>query len=998
LTFAKWGKEQTLEKEKANASAVDGSTKSVQRDSVFQSEYAAAVATKLRRVNLMNIRLAALQDKYRDLQQKEDKLLQAVTQSEAMTRKYVFNEVTEEVVEDSEEEDLALPDLEETPEEREARLNDIRSQIDDLNVEIESLPAHLRAEPTLQRDELEVTLMREMIPTMEEGSEELIDAKRKMALFDLKNLEEMYAKQDTWGKLVLEGKLEAMRKAVHPEDFPDIPETAEISMLLTMKFDTMQATYRVPSELTFQQLMKSATSYFDCDMSKQYCIVLEDSSTGVGSLQIEDRQVGSQPVLTALNNNKLLGHRQMSPEIPTLWLIEKEDQVIEGKSVWSGSAHDTLIPQQAPLSTEERAVLSLQKKTRQKARYSCMLYSGFLFVLCVIIMGWIPTHDAYIMRRGMHTNLFEEDFSEDISHFQKGFADIASDGEMYDWLNDIFIGALGLGDGGVIADNTRLIGGIRFRQHRVGTGEEYDCKIPKFAGNWTVAQNVLCYPEFDDSQSMSTESFGPCGSMGVLSAGMGSNPDGSFKKVTGLGPCDIPPSTGGYGGGIDTSGMPTTPQRWQYVEESYGINLRTDDGPDGGYPAGGFALYIAADEDILTAAIAEMQAEGWIDAQTRVNIVEILTYNPNVNVFIQVRVIFEFDPTGLCVPSVQYSPMVLDKPIDLLYYLCSMIYIVYIVYFYSIYCDDLRRAKLELGSYGAFFLEGWNLLDTIIYGLCVVYQILSLVYLLSPSRRNFNPASQYYQDLNGLAQISTTIQNIHAVIVVLSFMKLFKYLNLSDQFALMSDTVINVTTDIFVFNVMLMVVMASFAVSGNQLFGSEVADYSSLTETLNTMFRVMLGDFDFEELINVSFFYAVVWFILFQVLVFMIMLNVFISIIAESFCAEHSIARASLGQEMSSLTNSMYKGVAYRIKPLPDNNEGLPKPFFDPVVDDLVRDRTVESGDKERKESFGGYSWAGAWASYRGLPTDSATITSRIRHPPKKDSKSSKEQKLLAIG
>lgn len=197
----------------------------------------------------------------------------------------------------------------------------------------------------------------------------------------------------------------------------------------------------------------------------------------------------------------------------------------------------------------------------------------------------------------------------------------------------------------------------------------------------------------------------------------------------------------------------------------------------------------------------------------------------------------------------------------------------------------------------------------------------------------------------------------------------------------MSNTVINVTTDIFVFNVMLIVIMLSFAVSGNQLFGSEVRAYSTLMKTVNTMFLVMLGDFDFEELTTVNFLYAVIWFILFQVIVFMIMLNVFISIISESFCEEHSLKRSSLGEEVSVLMNSMYKGVAHRAVPLPDVNQGLPKPFFDPVANDLVRDRTEHSADRERKESFGGYNWAGSWLSYRGLPTDSGTTTAKIHYP-----------------
>jgi hypothetical protein len=52
-----------------------------------------------------------------------------------------------------------------------------------------------------------------------------------------------------------------------------------------------------------------------------------------------------------------------------------------------------------------------------------------------------------------------------------GFEDVANSDEMYEYLNLVFVGQIGLEEGtigGTVADNNMLVGGIRFRQLRVG--------------------------------------------------------------------------------------------------------------------------------------------------------------------------------------------------------------------------------------------------------------------------------------------------------------------------------------------------------------------------------------------------------------------------------------------------------------------------------------------------------------------------------------------------
>jgi len=742
-------------------------------------------------------------------------------------------------------------------------------------------------------------------------------------------------------------------------------------------------------ELTVAKLIEDAKAYFELDMKDEYGLVLEDPVAGGASDRPEDAFTPNAAALSEFTSSGLMGHRQLSPQTPVVWLRLLVDIIDGPVQVWNGPEL-SIMPEPVKLDLKERAVLSLAKKHRKKARSDCLWYGFFLVCLIIMVFGWVPTYDSYIVRRAIDTNLIGEDFSEDVVHFAKGFADVATADEMYEYMNDILIGGLGLDDGtGTIADNTRVVSGVRFRQQRVGVGEDAYCTVPDFAVNWTRKEDIICYPPFN-TYSISKESFGPCGQLGAVPDTVGFNEDeehsgfSNTEQVTGNGPCDIPPIPwDGFGEEPDYSALPFTERRWRYVEEWFGVST-VGQIPGTTYPSGGFSIYVGLSEANMTHAVAEMQAENWVDDQTRLMAVEILTYNQNLNIFIFIKILFEFDANGVCMPSVQYSPMVLEMyETDLVYQTAKIIYILYIIYFYRKFVQDMMNAREDYGSYIPFFVNGWNILDFIIYTLCLMFQVMGMVYFMSPSLWAFRIGHDQYQDMNSVAQYSVTIQNINAFTVVLSFLKLFKYLNLSAQFSLMTLTVVNVTTDIFVFCTMCGVIITSFAVSGNMLFGSEIQDYSTLLTTLNTMFRVMLGDFDYEELQTINALFAMVWFILFQVIVFMIMLNVFIAIISESFCEEHSMKRGSLQEEVSGLLNAIYKGIAHRTYKIPpDTNEGLPKPFFDPAADDMVRVRTVASQAQERKESYGGYSWTGGWASYRGLPSDSGTITARIHFPP----------------
>merc|ERR1719502_848025 len=116
-----------------------------------------------------------------------------------------------------------------------------------------------------------------------------------------------------------------------------------------------------------------------------------------------------------------------------------------------------------------------------------------------------------------------------------------------------------------------------------------------------------------------------------------------------------------------------------------------------------------------------------------------------------------------------------------------------------------------------------------------------------------------------------------------------------------SNTIVGSMPDVMTFMVMFVVIVLSFALSGQLLFGTSIREFSTLGKSCNQLFLISLGDFDYQELKDVTPLFAPLWFISFQVVVFMVMLNIFIGIINFAFSKEHAKAKDTLEHEVRSL-------------------------------------------------------------------------------------------------
>lgn len=99
----------------------------------------------------------------------------------------------------------------------------------------------------------------------------------------------------------------------------------------------------------------------------------------------------------------------------------------------------------------------------------------------------------------------------------------------------------------------------------------------------------------------------------------------------------------------------------------------------------------------------------------------------------------------------------------------------------------------------------------------------------------------------------------------------------------LSMTLSRCAADVLGFAVMFFIVFLAYAQLGYLVFGTQVLDFSTFERSIYTLFRIILGDFDFESLETANRILGPIFFLTYVFFVFFVLLNMFIAIINDTY-------------------------------------------------------------------------------------------------------------------
>eukprot|EP00754_Rhynchopus_humris_P006847 Rhum_TRINITY_DN13235_c0_g1::Rhum_TRINITY_DN13235_c0_g1_i1::g.58348::m.58348 len=368
------------------------------------------------------------------------------------------------------------------------------------------------------------------------------------------------------------------------------------------------------------------------------------------------------------------------------------------------------------------------------------------------------------------------------------------------------------------------------------------------------------------------------------------------------------------------------------------------------YPSGGFVTDLPLGSNMAQQIVQELKDDAWVDHQTRAVAIDLTFYNANTHLIIVLQLLCEWLPTGTVLTKISVKPtpaLTLENDreraslaLEVILQIYLFVYLVNeVTDFYSykriprsdcITCKrqmilreglekvyvclechtefnpfSQRRCGKCLTEYSperhlcwkGYFQDPWHWLDMINLLFFIIVFGLRFRLRADLAKVAFSAGPRFILmfPLAGQFSISNYLNSVNAL---LCFIKTFKYLGKFSQLAVLIRTLSHSRQEIAYFLVIFAVIFTGFALAFQLGFGGDVEDYRSFADSLMSLFRMLLGEFDYAALEKSNRVLAPLFFTFYNVLVLFVLSNMFIAIVSGAYAV--AITEASSGDEFLS--------------------------------------------------------------------------------------------------
>ena len=299
------------------------------------------------------------------------------------------------------------------------------------------------------------------------------------------------------------------------------------------------------------------------------------------------------------------------------------------------------------------------------------------------------------------------------------------------------------------------------------------------------------------------------------------------------------------------------------------------------YGNDGWLQLLPHDPQNATKVFQKMKENMYADQGTRLVSIDFVVLNPASNVITTVRLVFESTAQGvmrhkafiMAMPTNMYR-----EPRHMYRFGLEVLFILGLIYYTVIEIREMIHLRPSL-----YCSSIWNRVEVI--NLIGFWAGISIhFYFVSQwSMGGINWVSTEYLDIYDLGHMFQMNARLAAGNTLLAFLKVFKYLQVSDRFNLLWITLGKAMHDLVSFLVIFALFMLGFSIVGMLIFGPDIEAYSTMTQTSFTLFQMLLGDFDYNAMSTSSPLVAPFYFSIYIIAVFFILMNMMISIIIMGF-------------------------------------------------------------------------------------------------------------------
>ena len=299
------------------------------------------------------------------------------------------------------------------------------------------------------------------------------------------------------------------------------------------------------------------------------------------------------------------------------------------------------------------------------------------------------------------------------------------------------------------------------------------------------------------------------------------------------------------------------------------------------YPGSGFVVILARNQIDALNLVSSLKTDIFIDGQTRLLSIDFNLFNPTAGLHTITRLLFEFGRDGDVTSQyiietwrlLRYENNIITLIFDILFVICII---------YATITEIIEICNEPFKSYCDF----WNTLDWV--SIAINWSIILLLILQRITANDIDLVSKdNYSSLlylNYLIEIENYFVFISGMFL---FIRIFKYFQFSSRLSFVFNMLGIAALDIFIFCFVIAIFICAFGFGGFIIFNSDVLEFRTMWFSIANMSRAVISGLDYTHILdqtNVSnWIFATIYYIFWGVLVLLILANVFIAILSESY-------------------------------------------------------------------------------------------------------------------
>ncbi|CAG0912636.1 unnamed protein product [Notodromas monacha] len=300
------------------------------------------------------------------------------------------------------------------------------------------------------------------------------------------------------------------------------------------------------------------------------------------------------------------------------------------------------------------------------------------------------------------------------------------------------------------------------------------------------------------------------------------------------------------------------------------------------YSGGGYTFVFQGRESEIRSRLIKLRDNQWLNSRTRAVIIEFATYNAQVNLFTVAKIIIEAIPGGGLFPDWRFDGIRLMRHFEgfgMVALVCEVAFAVFTLYF------TVVAFKAMCKNRKAFFSSYWSYLELAQLAMSYTAIVLYIVRHLQTNEilEQFSETlGNAYIPMQHVASVDELFGYFIAFLLFAAMISLLKLLKFNKSIGMLSATMRHCFDDLMGFGTVFLIFLAAFVILFHLFLSQHIYEWHTIVSSFETAFSIMLGKFEFGQILETNLFAGIAFFF-FNVAMSIIMINLLMTIIINSF-------------------------------------------------------------------------------------------------------------------